>query len=118
VILMQFWAHVGIALASSVAAWINAGLLWGFLRRRGFLVLDTRLATRLPRIVLAASLMAGVLAVGQILLDDLLGGTTTSRILALTLLIAVGLAAFGGFARLTGAFRLSDIRAMRRDGSA
>ncbi len=118
VILMQFWAHVGIALASSVAAWINAGLLWAFLRRRGFLVLDARLATRLPRIVLAACLMAGVLAVGQILLDDLLGGTTTSRIFALTLLVSVGLAAFGGFARLTGAFRFSDIRAMRRDGSA
>ena len=118
VILMQVWAHVGIALASSVAAWINAGLLWVILRRRGFLVLDARLGSRLPRILLAAGLMAGVLAAGQALLDGLLGGTTIERIGALALLVAVGLAAFGGFARLTGAFAFSDIRTLRGNGSA
>ena len=118
VILMQVWAHVGIALASSVAAWINAGLLWIILRRRGFLVLDARVAARLPRILLAACLMAGVLAGGQYLLDGLLGGATHERIAALALLVTTGLAAFGGFARLTGAFAFSDIRALRRDGSA
>ncbi|MBT3359534.1 MAG: murein biosynthesis integral membrane protein MurJ [Rhodospirillales bacterium] len=118
VILMQFWAHVGIALASSLAAWINAGLLWIILRRRGFLVLDARLATRLPRILLAACLMAGVLAIGRSLLEGPLGGAMLMRIGALALLVTGGLAAFVAFARMTGAFSFSDIKTLRRDGSA
>lgn len=116
-VLMQFWAHVGIALASSLAAWINAGGLWVILRRRGYLVLDSRLASRLPRILLAACLMAGVLALGQFLLVDLLAGATWLRIGALALLIAGGLAAYAAFAQITGAAAISDVRALMRNGS-
>jgi putative peptidoglycan lipid II flippase len=60
--------HVGIALATSVAAWINALLLWMTLKRRGQFAVDSRLARNLPLIVLASVVMgAGVVAIGMAL---------------------------------------------------
>ncbi|MBE0531061.1 MAG: murein biosynthesis integral membrane protein MurJ [Rhodospirillales bacterium] len=118
IVLMQVWAYVGIALASSLAAWLNAGLLWFILRRRGFLRLDARLSRRLPRIVLAATLMAGVLFLGGMALEDMLAGSTLARIAALAALVAAGLAAFGIFAQATGAAAVGDLRRMLRKDAA
>lgn len=55
---LGYMAHVGIALATTVAAWINAGMLWLKLVRNGDFVADRRLARNLPLIVLASGLMA------------------------------------------------------------
>ncbi|MEQ8404782.1 MAG: murein biosynthesis integral membrane protein MurJ [Oceanicaulis sp.] len=49
---------VGLAAATSVAGWTNCILLAITLRKRGLLPVDKRLATALPRIVLACALMA------------------------------------------------------------
>jgi putative peptidoglycan lipid II flippase len=118
IVLMQMLAYVGIALAASLAAWLNAGLLWLILRRRGFLRPDARLSRRLPRIVLATVLMAAVLGGGGIALEGALAGPTLVRIAALAALVAAGLAAFGVFAQLTGAAALSDVRRMLRKDAA
>ena len=55
--LMQFMAHVGIALATALSAWLNAGLLVATLIRRSLVKPDRQLIDRIPRITLAASLM-------------------------------------------------------------
>lgn len=52
--------HIGIALATSLAAWLNMALLATGLFSRGFLTLDARLKARLPRIVLASLLRKSV----------------------------------------------------------
>ena len=49
--------HVGIALATSIAAWVNALMLWVTLRRRGDFEVDRRLARNVPLIALASVLM-------------------------------------------------------------
>ncbi len=118
VVLMQVWAYVGIALASSLAAWLNAGLLWLVLHRRGFLKLDVRLGRRLPRIVLAAALMAGILVIGGMLLEGALAGPTLARIAALAILVAAGVAAFGAFAAAIGAASVADLRRVLRKDAA
>lgn len=118
IVLMQFLAYVGIALASSLAAWMNAILLWLFLRRRGAFKADGRLRARVPRILLSAALMAGVLGLVQAGIGGWLAGPTMMRAGALTALIASGLAAFGLFAHLTRAAAFADIRALMRKGSA
>lgn len=51
----------GLALATSVAAWINVAGLSVLLLRSRHLVMDARLIKRLPRIMVAASFMGGVL---------------------------------------------------------
>lgn len=117
-VLMQVLAYVGIALAASLAAWMNAGLLWVILRRRAFLKMDAQLARRLPRIVLATLMMAGVLLAGRLVLAGMLAGPTMMRAGALALLVGGGLVAFGLFAQLTGAAAISDVKRMLRREAA
>ncbi|BCH20475.1 murein biosynthesis integral membrane protein MurJ [Mesorhizobium sp. L-8-3] len=50
-----------IATASAIAGWVNAALLLGVLIRRGHWGRDVPLLTRIPRLLLAAAVMAGFL---------------------------------------------------------
>ncbi len=112
--LMQVMAHVGIALATAVAAWVNAAALGGVLHRRGHLAIDRRLRQRAPRMVLASALMGALLWAGAALVEPWLAGTLAMRIAALAALVGGGLAAFGILAQLVGAGSVSEIKTMLR----
>ncbi|MHA1539299.1 MAG: murein biosynthesis integral membrane protein MurJ [Alphaproteobacteria bacterium] len=60
-ILMQFFAHVGLALATSIAAWVNASLLFVFLKKRGGLVVDAQLKKNFWKLLFAAFVMGAAL---------------------------------------------------------
>src|SRR5690606_9658613 len=63
-----FMPHVGIALAPSIAAWVNALMLWVTLRQRGHFVTDNRLVRNLPLIAVASAIMgAGVIGADHVL---------------------------------------------------
>ena len=113
-VLMWPFLYVGVALATSISAWVNATALAIILYRRGFLRVDARLLSRLPRTLAATAVMAGTLALLQWGLVDWLAGDQHQRIAALTVLVAAGLAAFAASAQLFGAAAWSDIRALRR----
>src|SRR5699024_8954878 len=78
---------VGIALATAASSWLNVFLLAGRLRQRDFLRLDARLSRRLPRSLLAAIAMGGVLLLLNHVLSDLLAASDPLRILALAILV-------------------------------
>ncbi|MEL7544573.1 MAG: lipid II flippase MurJ, partial [Pseudomonadota bacterium] len=70
-LLLFFWLrsigwppHVGIAVASTVAGWVNAGMLWSTLRVRGHFDLDRQTSRAVPRIILSSLAMGGVLWAG------------------------------------------------------
>lgn len=111
-------AHVGIALATALAAWLNAGLLVLILRRRGFLAFDRRLKRRLPRMVVAAAGMAAILVLGAGALSGPLEGSLPLKVAALAALIVGGLASFSGLALITGAAHIGDLRRMMRKEAA
>lgn len=113
-ILMRPLLYVGIALATAISAWVNAGLLAFVLHRRTALQIDTRLRRRVPRMVLASILMAGALAAIQWGLADWLAADTTRRVAALVTLVAAGLVVFAASAQLCGAAGWSDVRGMLR----
>jgi putative peptidoglycan lipid II flippase len=117
--LFPFLGHVGIALATSVAAWLNAALLGITLTRRGHFQTDAALRRNLPRIVLS-SLAMGALVLGLALwwADSFSVGVALSRRIGLLLaLVAVGSGAYFALTFATGAFRPDLItRAMRRAG--
>jgi putative peptidoglycan lipid II flippase len=113
-ILMKPMGHVGIALAASVSAWLNTLLLAVVLIRRGHFALDERLKGRLPRILLATAGMVGVLEIARQNLGFLLGGATAEQVLGLAVLVALGLAAYGGFALALRAAGLRDAKSMFR----
>ena len=101
-LLMQFLAHVGIALATSCAGWLNALALLGLLIRRGHFRLDARARRNLPRVALAALGMGIVLMLLRTALAPALSGAALMRVAALTGLCGAGLAAFAVLALALG----------------
>jgi len=109
-ILMQFLAHVGVAIALSAAGWLQAVILMVLLGRRGDFRFDARARANLPRIVAATAGMAAVLIGLRLVLAPLLGDALAWRLTALGGLVAGGLAAFLVFAFAFGVARWRDLR--------
>lgn len=107
--LIQFIAHVGIALATATTAWINAGTMWRILRRRGQFTADARLRRRSVRILAASALMGAALWGGTLLLAGGLATPGLVRWAALGLLVGGGLAIYGAAALLLGAADRTDL---------
>jgi putative peptidoglycan lipid II flippase len=116
-LLMLPMRHVGIALAASLANWVNALLLAVVLHRRGFLRFDVRFKQRLPRMVFAAGAMSAALVGLQHVLSPWLDGRFAERAGALALLVGAGLAVFALLAHITGAAKLDELRAVLRRGA-
>jgi putative peptidoglycan lipid II flippase len=115
-LLMVPLRHVGIALAASMANWVNALLLAAILRRRGFLRFDARFRWRVPRTLLATGGMAFALFILTGLLQHWLVGSFIERAGALTVLIGSGLASFAALSHVLGAARLGELKTLlRRD---
>ena len=112
-ILAHPMAHVGMALATALAAWFNVGVLAFILSRHGYFLPDARLRQRLPRLVVSAVLMAAILAGLQWAIAPYMRGTW-SALLGLSGLLAGGIASFAVLAHVTGAAHLSEVRAMVR----
>jgi putative peptidoglycan lipid II flippase len=114
--LALFWplGHTGIALATSVSAWLHALLLGGRLGIMGFLQPDAGLRRRWPRILLAAVAMGAVLWVSADLLAAWFDGAPPFRILALMLLVTGGLVVYAGLAFALGAVDREALRGLLR----
>lgn len=106
--------HVGIALATAAAAWVQAGTLGVWLRRAGHLRLDDRLRRRLPRIAAASAVMGGGLLAGHWGLADWLAAGPERAIPALALLVAGGAGGYGALALATGAADLEMLKGYLR----
>lgn len=104
--------HVGIALATSIAAWVNAAMLWGTLRLRGDFVIDPRLARNLPLIGVASALMGvGVFAATTVLDPMLLPQSgPVVQAAALTGVVAIGAVLFAGVIIGTGVMNTAQLR--------
>ncbi|RJF84092.1 murein biosynthesis integral membrane protein MurJ [Azospirillum cavernae] len=113
--LMGPLAQVGLAVATSVSAWVNAGLLAWLLTRRGLFRADARLRRNLPRMALAAGAMGGALWLAQERLSPwLTANGLFERMAALILLCLVGLLVYGVAAAALGLVRPSDLSRLRR----
>jgi putative peptidoglycan lipid II flippase len=107
--------HVGIALATAAAAWVDSGLLGMWLRRAGHLALDAQCRHRLPRMLLASALMGGCLvAAHRMVLLPWFDAGPAWAIPALSALVLGGMLVYAGFALVTGAGALADVRRLRR----
>lgn len=100
----------GLAIATSVAGWVNTLLLAVTLHRRGLFEPDARLLNRLPRIVVASAIMAGFLLLAHQNLAWLYPWLFNSTLLVLAAVCAAGLVVFALASLLTGALRLSEVR--------
>jgi putative peptidoglycan lipid II flippase len=111
--LTPFLGHVGIALATALAAWVNVVVLGWLLMRRRRLVLDRRLRRAVPRLTGAALAMSAVLLALDAALFPVDGGL--ARLSSLSLLVAGGMATYFGAAHLLGGLDLREaLRMLRR----
>lgn len=89
-------AHVGIALATSIAGWANALALMALSARRGQFSLDARSRRTIPRVLLAAIGMGVSLIFVQRGLEAMLNAPhLPMRLIALSSLVGSGVAVFG-----------------------
>jgi putative peptidoglycan lipid II flippase len=104
--------HVGIALATSLAAWANAAMLALVLRRRGRWRPDRRLLRALPRLAASAAVMAAGIALLLWLVPVPAG--TLARVALVGGVVALGLALYFGTAQANGGFDLRQLARLRR----
>ena len=117
-LLGRLLAQTGIAMALSIAGWVNALLLIAGLRRRGHFALDARLKRVLPRILLAALGMGALLVALESVLAGALAGRLPAKLAALAGLIGGGLGAFAVLALLLGIADLGELRQRLRRRAA
>jgi putative peptidoglycan lipid II flippase len=114
ILLLHPLQHVGIALANSIATWVNALLLLICLKRRGRIG-DSMLPKRLPKLLLCAiGMAASIWALTRATSGWFVTGALGREAAGLTLLIGGSLIAYTVMLHLTGAVRWQDIRAMLR----
>ena len=113
--------HLGIAVATTLGGWLNAGLLYATLVKRGEFVGDARLRRALPRIVLATCVMGAALWAVALVLEPQLAARSgaVARISALAVLVGAGLVVYTIAVFALGAISLRQLRGqLRRDRSA
>ena len=116
--LFPWLAHVGIALATAVAAWGNVALLALRLAGRGFWRADRRLGQRLLRVVIASAGMGVGLWLAAGWLEPWLDAGWMPRIAALLALVVGGLAAFAALALATRATGVAELKGLLRKPQA
>lgn len=112
--------HVGIALATSIAGWVNTLLLWRHLSKAGDFEPDPRLVKNLKSILLASALMGAVLLVAGRFLAPYLASDAgiLTQVLALSAFVSAGIAVFAAAILATGVLRRDQIRRfLARSGS-
>jgi putative peptidoglycan lipid II flippase len=116
--LFPLLGFIGIAIATSLASWLNVALLWARLARSHFLVIDTRLRRRGPRMLLVSLAMGAALLAGAAGLDGALEGPTAIRAAALALLIGIGGTLYFALALAIRAIEPAALRALIRRGAS
>ncbi len=109
--------YVGIAMATSIAAWFNASLLIITAIWRGHYKWDKRFQSRLPRMVMAVLVMAATLyGLNHVLQTNYAEAAGFAKaVWGLLALLAAGAISYFFAAQITGAFKFSDLKsAMRR----
>jgi putative peptidoglycan lipid II flippase len=116
IILMGPFAHVGLAMATSIAAWINAGLQLLILHKRGWFFLTRQVQVTALKVFASAAVMGGGIVFARNLWLEKMPETLLLQIVSVFGIIFCGMIIFAGMGQLTGAFNLTHIRqALRRN---
>jgi putative peptidoglycan lipid II flippase len=93
-VLVPRFGVVGLALGGAIGAWSNCLLLYVILVAKGYYHLTAVVTGRIVRIILAASLMGGILWYAMPYGMDWYSGSVLERVGAVAALVALGMAVF------------------------
>lgn len=114
-LLMEPFKHVGIAAATALSSWANAGMLFYYLHQKSHLILDQRLHTFLPRAIFASFVMGCILTILEIGLSSWLYTQSVRAVVALLILIFTGFCVFLVLSVLLKAIHVEELKeAFRR----
>jgi putative peptidoglycan lipid II flippase len=95
IVFIQFLSYVGIALATSLASWLNAGILFYILNKNKIFIPDKRLLRNTPRMFMACAMMVGTILMLKLqLIEGLYHQSNFLRTQNLLILIAAGMISF------------------------
>ena len=114
--LSLFWVigHVGIAIATSVAGWVNALLLAAALMKRGHFAFDENFRRRVIPICASCLVMGAALWGASLALSDWFAPANgiAVQMAALAALVMCGFSVYALMAHLTGALRFGELMAV------
>ena len=115
-ILFEYFSHVGIAMAASIAAWVNAGFLGVVLTKRGFFKSDKRLRKNLVLMLINSLIMGAVLLIMNNYVFDYFNAQNTFlfRLGLLGIMVVVGAGIYFVICHFTGVFKLNDFKSAFR----
>lgn len=114
--LILIWplGHVGVAVSTAIAAWVNVIILYCLLHRRDQLRMDARFKGKAIRIVGASALMGVALWFLNPLLDPYMARGLAERVVALALLCGLGALVYGVAALVLRTYALSELSGLLR----
>ncbi|MEM8935429.1 MAG: murein biosynthesis integral membrane protein MurJ [Pseudomonadota bacterium] len=114
--LFPYIGFIAVPIATSIAAWLQVGLLAGTLGKRGVFKPSAALVSRLCRIVLASIGLGGALWFALQNTAPLSAILWDRYWLAVVFIAAAGLVVYGVLALVLGAVKLSDYKSLARRG--
>lgn len=93
-ILMQYFVHVGLAMATAISAWINVCLLAGGLIKYNRYKIERKLIIRLLKYILCSVFMGAIVWITQGFVHNFIYGNTLSQIGGLLILVISGIGAY------------------------
>jgi putative peptidoglycan lipid II flippase len=119
---LGWWPHVGIAVATAIGGWLNAGQLYLGLRRHGHFVADAQMQRSVPLILVASAVMGVFLWLGADWLAPYLvhHQPVWLRFSALMGLVAAAMIVYFGMAEILGVISINKLRRAvqgRRNGN-
>ena len=111
-ILIRYFAHVGLAIATAIAAWLNVALLYWGLYRRNHFVVERSTLIGIMRHLFASAVMVAALVWSDTIYLPYFAEDGIARVAALAAVVAAGAGVY--FAVLTplGGLKLGQIRLM------
>lgn len=115
---MQFWGYLGIALATGIVVWINAGQYIVRLYLKGDVQLDALCRYRLPRILLSGFIMGAFLISARIGFNYIVPhwdkNSNVISIVILFTIIGFAIGIYGAAVIATKSILIKDLKAMIR----
>ena len=111
-ILIRYYAHVGLAIATAIAAWLNVALLyWGLYRRKHFVVEGSTLIG-IMRHLFASAIMVAVLFWADTIYLPYFAKDGIARVAALAAVVTTGAGIYFAILAPLGGLKLGQIRLM------
>lgn len=104
-------AHIGLAISTAISCWVNAGLLWWTLRKRGHFTMDARLVRTTVKLLIATAAMAALLLIANPVIDTHMVRGLFERAVWLVGLMVVAVIVYFGTAIALGAFSPAEFKA-------